>query len=567
VKSRLDPATAYPRRRPVPAGILRLDGNEGLVPPADLLAELGGADPELLRRYPDTRPLEAALAARHGVGAERVIVTAGADEALDRVCRAFLGPGRVLVLPEPTFEMLERYGVLAGAVLERVPWPDDAFPTEGFLARIDSRTGVVAIVSPNNPTGGVATLADVRRVAAAAPQALVLLDHAYVEYAEEDLTGALLDLDNVVVVRTLSKAWGLAGCRVGYAVGSPEVIAVLGVAGGPYPVAGPSLALALDQLRRGAGPLRAHVARIREERAALSAELAARGLGVRASQANFLLVDCGARARFVWEGVRACGVLVRDFPDREGLATSLRVTLPGDAAEFARLTAALETVLAPEAIVFDLDGVLADVRDSQRAAILATACDYGVSLSQDDVAAAMRAGDASDDWVVTQRLLAARGVRVGLVEITTRFQARYLGTPGVPGLRETERLIVPRAALEAIAARLPAAIVTGRPRDEACWFLERAGVAGLFRTVVCREDAPLKPDPAPVRLALERLGARRAWMVGNTPDDVRAAAGAGTLPLAVVAPGDDVPATTDALLAAGASRVLDGVPDLLELLP
>jgi HAD superfamily hydrolase (TIGR01548 family) len=332
-------------------------------------------------------------------------------------------------------------------------------------------------------------------------------------------------------------------------------------------VAAPSLALALRQLECGPAPLQAHVARIREERATLTALLRARGLAAPSSQANFVLADCGSRASFVRAALAAQGVLVRDFPDRPGLASSLRVTLPGDPAHFAQLIAALDRVLAPEALLFDLDGVLADVRDSQRASVIATAQGYGISLTPDDVAAAIRAGHASNDWALTQRLLAARGVRADLAAVTARFQALYLGTKGAPGLRGCERLIVSRAVLAAVTARLPAAIVTGRPRQEARWFLERAGVADCFVTLVCLEDAPAKPDPTPVRLALSRLGVRRAWMVGNTPDDVRAAAGAGVLPLGVVAPGDEVPATTAALLEAGAARVLERVSDLLELVP
>jgi len=121
--------------------------------------------------------------------------------------------------------------------------------------------------------------------------------------------------------------------------------------------------------------------------------------------------------------------------------------------------------------------------------------------------------------------------------------------------------------LAELSARLPTAIVTGRPRDEARWFVERAAIAASFQTLVCMEDAAAKPDPAPVRLAMQRLGAQRPWMLGNTPDDVRAALGAGALPLGIVAPGDDVPATTAALLDAGAARVLRDVAELLELLP
>jgi len=208
--SRIDPATAY--RRPAGrAGMLRLDSNEGVLPSRALLGDLSKADPELLRRYPDVSALEAALAARVGVAPDRLLVTAGADEAIDRACRAFLEPGRTLVLPDPSFDMFDCSAALAGGELVRVPWWDDAFPRDAFASHVDVRTAVVAVVSPNNPTGSVATLADVRRVATAAPNALVVLDHVYVEYADEDLTPGVLDLSNVLVLRTLSKAWASRG--------------------------------------------------------------------------------------------------------------------------------------------------------------------------------------------------------------------------------------------------------------------------------------------------------------------------------------------------------------------
>jgi histidinol-phosphate aminotransferase len=347
--SRIDPASAY-RRPPSIPGALLLDSNEGVLPSRALLGDLANADPELLRRYPDVSALEAALAARLGVTSHRLVVTAGADEAIDRACRAFLEPGRTIVLSDPSFDMFDCSAMLAGGELVRVPWWDDPFPIDAFVGRLDVLTAVVAVVSPNNPTGSVATLADVRRLAAAAPGALVILDHVYVEYADEDLTAGVLDLPNVLVLRTLSKAWGLAGCRLGYAIGSPYVIAVLRAAGGPYTVAAPSVALALAQLERGVEPLRAHVARVREERGLLSARLAAAGLAPRSSQANFVLVECGPRAGSIHAGLAARGVLVRAFPDRRGLETALRITLPGDAVDFERLRAALDGALDAEGL-------------------------------------------------------------------------------------------------------------------------------------------------------------------------------------------------------------------------
>src|SRR5437899_5087338 len=130
------------------AGVLRLDRNEGLLPSIDALVELVQADPELLRRYPDVSALTALLAARSGVGPDRVLVTAGADEAIDRICRAFLAPGRTLLLPDPSFEMLDQYAALAAGELVRLPWSTDAFPTDEVVPPIDEATPAIAVLSP-----------------------------------------------------------------------------------------------------------------------------------------------------------------------------------------------------------------------------------------------------------------------------------------------------------------------------------------------------------------------------------------------------------------------------------
>jgi len=541
---------------------LKLNSNEGPLSPPALLAALATLDPEALRRYPDVSTLEATLASRVGVSPERVIVTAGADDAIDRVCRAYLGAGRTMLRSEPTFEMFDHFAKLAGAAaVARVPWRCGEFPLVAFLDRLGEQPALIAVVSPNNPTGTAAAAADVRRLAEAAPNALVVLDHVYVEYADEDLTPAVLDLPNVVVLRTLSKAWGLAGCRIGYAIGSPGVVASLRIAGAPYAVAAPSVALALQQLAEGDELLQTHVARVREERAALCARLTALGLAPLPSQANFILAECGVLAPFLTAALAALGVVVRDFPNRPGLTGAIRITLPGDAVAFERLVAAFETVLVPEALLFDLDGVLADVQHSQRAAIAETASSFGAPVTAVQVATAMRSGDAANDWLVTRRLIEAAGVDASLDDVTARYQSLYLD------LREKEQLIPSSSLLERLAARLPLALVTGRPRAEAEWFLDRAGIASFFKAVVAMEDARAKPDPAPVQLALERLGVRRAWLIGDTPDDVRCAKQAGVLPLGVVAPGDDPSLAGAALRDAGAACVCDRLSDLLELLP
>lgn len=333
-------------------GTTLLDGNEGARPDRELrdaLAhEVAPFDSEsfatLYRDYPSREPLRRDLARRFGIEPARVAVTAGADGAIDRLFRAFLQPGDEVLTALPTFEMFPRFAALAGASLRGVI-RDGAFPVDALIANAGPRTRVALLVSPNNPSGEVARAADLEVLARALPEVLILLDHVYVEYAEEDLTGRALGLDNVVVVRTFSKARGLAGCRVGYALGAESAIAALEVAGDPYPVSGPSLAAARVSLARGDGRLRDHVARVRSHRSRLLERLAEWGLPCPPSQANFVLPWFGADRDRVFSALLEQRLLVRRFSNRPELLGALRITVPEDPATFERLVAALGEIL------------------------------------------------------------------------------------------------------------------------------------------------------------------------------------------------------------------------------
>ncbi|MCP4589914.1 MAG: histidinol-phosphate aminotransferase family protein [bacterium] len=326
---------------------LHLDGNEGAAPPPELLETVSRRGVEAVRRYPSVRELEALLARRWGVEPSRVLVTGGGDDALDRACRVSLGPNRRLLLPVPTFEMLERYPRLVDAEIVSIPWPEGAYPTTRVLDAADSRTGAIAVVTPNNPTGAVATVETVRELSAAVPQALVIVDLAYVEFADEDPTAEVLTLPNVLVVRTLSKAWGLAGLRVGYAMGPTAIINGLRAAGSPYPVSGLSLALAATWLETGSDCVDGFVQRVRAERGQLYQLLAHYRAYPLPSQANFVLARFGDAGR-VAALLAEAGIAVRGFPQRLGLESSLRITVPGEERDYGRLVNALETAYSTD---------------------------------------------------------------------------------------------------------------------------------------------------------------------------------------------------------------------------
>lgn len=537
------------RRERAPLDALRLDSNEG--------------SRTRWREYPDTTAFATLLAERWKVDPDRVLVTAGGDELIDRICRAYLSPGRRLLMPIPSFEMIARYAVLAGAEVDTVWW-DGAFPTAELISRGGSDVGVVAIVTPNNPTGAVASLSDLREVSQAFPDAVVLLDHAYAEYAEEDFTDAALELPNVVVLRTLSKAWGLAGCRIGYGLGPSSILTRLRAAGGPYAVAAPALTAAEERLRTGEREMRAHVQEVRRERSALCARVAEWGFIIPASEANFVYLSTGARTLFLHEALRSLGIVARRLGPSSWQPEALRITLPGDDGEFATLTAALRTVLDPEALLLDMDGVLADVTGSQIECIRRTAAHFGVPVDIADIEGAQRAGNANDDWTLTRSLLCQGGVEVPREQVVACYQWFYRGSVGKPGLIDQEPLLIPAPLLRQLATTLPLAIITGRPREEAEIFLDRHGISDCFTMMVCREDGPLKPSPIPVQRACQMLGITRAILVGDTPDDMAAARAAGVLAVGFCL---TTPDRGDTLLDEGAALVLTDARELREMIP
>jgi HAD superfamily hydrolase (TIGR01548 family) len=258
------------------------------------------------------------------------------------------------------------------------------------------------------------------------------------------------------------------------------------------------------------------------------------------------------------------GVGLRRFADRPGLEEAVRITVPGDTRDFGRLVDTLAASLAPEAIIFDLDGVIADVSRSQVTAIIETARSLGADVGVEDIEQAKAEGNTNDDWALTRRLCSAKGVDVGLDEVTARFETLYQGDEANPGLKLAETPLIDQETWRRWGSGAPLAIVTGRPRPDAVEFLERFGLAEGTSALVTRDEAPLKPDPGPIRLALDMLGVRRAWMLGDTPDDLAAAKAAGVVPIGVIAPGDDPEKARRRLHEA--ARVLDKTTDLEEML-
>lgn len=543
---------------------LRLDKNEGVAPPLSIEVNGDLLDSRLLNQYPNDSALRNEIAAEFQLAADEVIVTAGADDALDRVCRILVEAGRNVVLPTPTFEMIERYVALAEGRAKRVPWKEGAFPVAQVLAAVDADTAAIFVVSPNNPTGLTATLEDLQELSCGAPKCALILDLAYAEFGES-LPAELFQIPNLIITRTFSKAWGLAGLRVGIALAPKPLADAMSAAAGPYPVSALSLEIARRQWLNQREGMEKQVQQTSDIRNELESILDGFNLRPQPSLANFVLCRPD-NPQWIYDGLAGMGIAVRSFQGVAELEGCLRFGCPESRADLARLEAALSTVVKPEAMLFDMDGVLADVSQSFRIAIRETCAEYGVAVDASQIEALKLAGGFNNDWVVTQELLRQNGKSVSLAIIREVFDRIYLGEPIGTGLCATEKLLIDKSKLEALARKFPLAVVTGRPRADAQMFLRSFNLSETFSTIIAMEDAESKPNPAPVRKALEQLNINRAWMIGDSVDDIRAARSAGVLPIGVLAPGSNPTRQSSALLQAGAARVLDQTEALMELL-
>jgi histidinol-phosphate aminotransferase len=302
-------------------------------------------------RYPEPQPaaLVAVLAAMYDVRREQLLVGRGSDEAIDLLIRAFCRAGQdAILIQPPTFGMYSVCARIQNADVVEVPLADDfTLDVDAVLAAVTPAVKVIFVCTPNNPSGQCVPRESIERLLQSLDgKALLVVDEAYIEFAYERSVADLIDrYENLAVLRTLSKAWALAGARIGSLLANPGVIALLRRIMPPYPLPIPCVAAALAAFSdEGKAQAREHIATIRSEHERMRGYLTALPMvrAVLPSQANFLAVrfdDAGAVYQKLLDG----GVVVRDIRRYPKLGDALRITI-GTAQENDRMLAVLQEV-------------------------------------------------------------------------------------------------------------------------------------------------------------------------------------------------------------------------------
>jgi histidinol-phosphate aminotransferase len=307
---------------------LRLDFNENTLGCSPrVLERLRQLDGETLARYPVRETGEALVAAHLGISTDELLLTNGTDEAIHLICETYLSPGDEVLIAVPTFAMFEIYAAATGASVISIPTGADfAFPTQAVLAQMTSRTRLIAIANPNNPTGAFASAADLLKIAEAAPDAALLVDEAYFEFCGESMAPCWRKIPNLFVSRTFSKAYGMAGLRIGVLMGNPAQMSVVRRGSSPYNLNAVALACLPDALADQAF-VRDYVAQAIEGRRELESELATRGIRFWPSRANFVLFYLGDKCKSFIREMRERSILVRDRSSDPGCQDCVRITV------------------------------------------------------------------------------------------------------------------------------------------------------------------------------------------------------------------------------------------------
>ena len=332
-----------PGEQPQEAGFIKLNTNENPYPPSPtvrkaLLAEANAS----LRLYPDpdATNLRRQAALTYGFDLSQVIAGNGSDDLLAMIARALVGEGDTLCCPTPTYTLYDSLVKIQGGKVAGIPYPEDYSLPAGLAAR---RAKVTIVATPNSPSGTsipTAALADLAdRVAG-----ILVIDEAYADFAEETSLSLAREKENVIVLRTLSKSFSLAGMRVGLGFAPPAILAGMNKVRDSYNLGRLGQA-AGEAALKDIGWMEKNIAKIRKTRATLLSALPSLGFSPFPSQSNFVLAkrSRGRSAKPVYEALKRKKILVRYF-DTPRLSGCLRITVGTDD-EIAALLAALETML------------------------------------------------------------------------------------------------------------------------------------------------------------------------------------------------------------------------------
>lgn len=307
---------------------LRLDFNENTHAPSPRVqAVLRSISADTLTKYPEREHVEGIAAGYFGLEQKAVLLTNGVDEAIHLVCETYLEPEHQVVIVTPTFSMYALYAEATGAIVRMVQADSTLqFPYRRVRHAIGPETKLIMLASPNNPTGAAIETEFLLELAASAPRAALLVDEAYYHFHGESVLNVTASVANLLVARTFSKAYGLAGLRIGMLAGHPDTMRFIRKVSSPYNVNSIALECLPEALEDGEY-IAWYAEQVRQSMALAERTLQRLHVPHWPSHANFILMKIGDKHAALVQAMRRRGVLVRDRSQDPGCDGCVRITL------------------------------------------------------------------------------------------------------------------------------------------------------------------------------------------------------------------------------------------------
>lgn len=307
---------------------LRLDFNENTSEiPGLFRKQLRNITTDNISSYPRYRNLYKALARFTKYPESQIIATNGTDEAIKLVVDCYCDCNDEVVLLSPSYSMYRFYSQLNGAKIRSVSYGNDfEFPTGQLLNKVSRRTRLLFLGNPNNPTGTTVPSETIPQISRKMKNGIIFVDEAYYEFNRQSVVNYVKKLDNVVVSRTFSKAYGLAGLRIGFMVGPKEMVSIFKKAHSPYSVNQIAVELAIYAMKKSKS-IKRYSDEIIQNREFLKRKLNRLGVKTFPSKANFILVDMGEKAEKVIYRLKAKGILIRNMKKIYGAPGLARITV------------------------------------------------------------------------------------------------------------------------------------------------------------------------------------------------------------------------------------------------
>ena len=546
---------------------LRLDFNENTIGCSpNVIRALSKIKSTTLAVYPEYAKLRKILANYCNVAVEEVIATNGTDESIKTIIESYMEKSKdEIIIPVPTYAMFKFYAQLNEAVIKEIEYNQDlSFPTDSVLKAINKKTKLVILVNPNNPTGTSINRKNLIKIIkkAKTSNVLVLIDEAYYQFYGKTSIPLINKYDNLFVTQTFSKAFGLAGLRLGCIISNKDNIKIIQKVLSPYSVNNLAPRCAFAALK-DLNYVKNYVNEVKKSKLILYKELKRLGINYYKSDSNFILLRIGPQSAKFCQKLKEKGILVRDRSSDRLLNGCVRITL-GTINQSKKLIEALRKAIKEinPLLIFDIDGVLVDVSESYRAAIKKTA-EYFTKkkISFEEIQNYKNKGGCNNDWYLTEAIIQDKGFNIYKKSIIKKFQ-NYYGK-----LKNKEKLILGIKVLRKLSGQYNLAILTGRPKNEAYYFLNKNKITKYFKIIIAMEDVSReKPNPEGLIKILNQFPDSQAYYFGDAVDDMKAASFAKIIPIGVLPPQDKSNKLKKLLIKNDAKTVLRNINGILEAL-